>query len=512
MKADQESQENLDLRREVLALAAKHDRQLAEEFLQKLTPNQQETGAEPSGNNPPSGTNLWELPEAGEKRLSLAENLLSTGDVNRALEFADPVLGNVTMSTVDFLTQLRDKDPLAADQRYAAMLANTGGNTLADANTVSVLSSYIFSPHTYVVFQDDGRANARWMRSTPPPAKVDPQLKSAFFQTASAIFLRLQPDQGQAALGIAGKYASLKRLMPLFEQYASPDITKAMRGLFESLSTMVGDDVRQSKDELAQKGLGSQGPPADQERSLLDEIENAKTSDESDQIYFRLALLTLDGNDVRALDYIGKIDDSWFRRQARAWVEWGLLLKAVEKKKVEAALGLARGDELTHIQRVWALTQSAKLLAKTDHYKALSLLDEARSEARLIDRNDLDRPRGLLAVANALRLIDPPQVWEAISDAVEAANWIEGFTGEGGGITQRLASKSQILKKTDAVPDFDIAGLFGEVANSDMDHAVQLAHNFKRDAARVNAVVAISRSVLNEKNAPVAGPQGTRKK
>src|SRR5205085_9084642 len=100
------------------------------------------------------------------------------------LEFADPVLGNVTMSTVDFLTQLRDRDPLAADRRYAAMLANTGGNTLADANTVSVLSSYIFSPHTYVVFEDDGRADARWMRSQPPPAKVDPRLRSALFQTA----------------------------------------------------------------------------------------------------------------------------------------------------------------------------------------------------------------------------------------------------------------------------------------------------------------------------------------
>jgi hypothetical protein len=48
--------------------------------------------------------------------------------------------------------------------------------------------------------------------------------------------------------------------------------------------------------------------------------------------------------------------------------------------------------------RVRALTQTAKLLAKTDHDKALSLLDEANSAARRLDRTDPDRPRGLFAV------------------------------------------------------------------------------------------------------------------
>ncbi len=510
VKADQESNSNLDIRREVMTLAAKRDRQLAEEFLQQLTSEQQENGAEISGNNSPPGNNVWELPEAGEKRLRVAQNLLSAGDVNQALQFADPVLGNATISTVDFLTQLREKDPAAADRRYAAMIANGRNNILSDANTVSVLSSYIFSPHTYVVFNSDGGADASWMRTPSPPARVDPQLRSAFFQAASAVFLRPQapPDRNQSALGIAGTYAAIKRLMPLFEQYASPDVTEAMRGLFESLSTQVSDEVRQRGDELAQKGFDSQGTPADQERSLLDKLEKAKGSDESDQLYFRLALLKLDGNDVRALDYVSKINDSGFRDQARAWVEWGLSLKAVEKKKVEVALGLARNGRLTHIQQVWVLTQSAKLLAKTDHNKALSLIEEARSEARLIDRKDSNRPRGLLAVANTLRLLDQSQMWAAISDAVEAANWIEDFTGEGGAITQYLSSKSQIMKKTDAMPDFDIGVLFSGIANSDPDHAVQLAHNFKGEAPRANALIAIARSVLNERSAAVIEPQG----
>src|SRR5712692_8841392 len=127
--ADKESKEPLNLRRQVLAVVARRDRLLAEEFLQKLKADQEVTKTE---NSKPS---LWELPEALQQRLSLAESLLRTGDIEHALQFADPVLGSVTISTLDFLTGLREKDPLAADRRYAAMLDNTGSNMFADANT-----------------------------------------------------------------------------------------------------------------------------------------------------------------------------------------------------------------------------------------------------------------------------------------------------------------------------------------------------------------------------------------
>src|ERR1041384_2066116 len=107
-----------NLRQEVLKLAVRRDRKLAEEFLEKLKADQQETKAE---NSRPD---LWELPEAWEQRLSLAESLLRTGDIERALQFADPVLGRITISTLDFLTFLREKDRAAADQCYAVMLGN----------------------------------------------------------------------------------------------------------------------------------------------------------------------------------------------------------------------------------------------------------------------------------------------------------------------------------------------------------------------------------------------------
>lgn len=444
----------------------------------------------------------------GEK-IEPRKNLLSTGDIKRALQFADPVLGSVTISTVEFLTQLREKDPVAADQRYAAMLANASGNMLTDANTISLLSSYIFTPHLYVIFDINGDADSYKMRSSFPPANVDPQLRLAFFQLASGVLLRPQPppEQDQSTAGIAGKYLVVKRLLPLFEQNAPKEITEAMRVQFEVLDSLVNDGVRQSENEWVQRGISSEKPLADREQPLLEQIERAKLTDERDELYFKLALLALSKDDLKARFYVSKIDESGFRKRAQAWVDWCLAVRAIEKKKIEMALDVARSGELTHIQRVWLLTQAAKLVAKTDRDKALSLLDDAMAEARRIEGADLDRPRGLLAIANALKVIEPSRAWDAILDAIKAANSTEGFTGEDGVLTLAVNSKSQILKRTEAVPDFDLEGIFGKLAKSDYDRVALLARGFQGEAPRANATIAIARAVLNEKSAPIPTPQ-----
>jgi hypothetical protein len=303
----------------------------------------------------------------------------------------------------------------------------------------------------------------------------------------------------------------VKRLMPLFEQYAPKEITETMRGEFEALNSLVSDGVRQGENEWTQKGISPEKSQADQEHSLFDQIDHARTSDERDQLYFKLALLALSKDDLKARDYVSKIDESWFRKQAQEWIDWGLAVGAIRKKKTDAALELARIGELTHIQRVWLLTQTAKLLAKTDHEKALSLLDDATSEVRRIEGVDLDRPRGLLAIANALKLIEPSRAWDAVFDAVKAANSTEGFTGEDGGITQTIRTPEAVRLSPTAVPDFDIEGIFGKLANDDYERTVELARGYQGEAARANATIAIARSVLNEKSATVPPPRPATK-
>lgn len=497
--APREKQERAHLRTEILTLTARRDRVLAEEFLQKLKTEQQESRVESSR------TNLWTLSDDSQQRLNLAEKLLQSGEVERALQFADPVLGSVTISTLDFLTRLRAKDPAGADQRYASMLANAGSNALTDANTVSLLSSYIFTPRTYVTFDSSGAAESSSPASPFPAANVSAQLRLAFFRTAGAVLLRTQPspEQDRITSGIITTYMVMKRLMPLFEQYAPRELTEPVRGQFNALNSQISDSVREVENDWAQKEIGSEKSSMDREQPLLDQIEHANSSEERDELYFKLALLALSKDDTKARDYAGKIDESGFRQQAQTWIDWGLATRAIKNQKTEIALGLARTGELTHIQKVWILTQSAKLLAKTDRDQALLLLDDATSEARRIDGGDLDRPRGFLAIANALNLVEPSRVWDAIFDAVKAANSAEGFKGEDSVLTLSVTGKNQGWKKTDAVSDFNIEGIFDEVANNDFERAIQLARGFRDEAPRANATLAICRAVLNEKRGSI---------
>lgn len=488
-----------DLRNEVLRLVAPRDRALAQELLEKL--QESESGSEETNSS------MWSLSEAAQHRLSLAEYLLRKGNVERALEFADPVLSHVKISTIEFLTLLREKNPAAADQRYAAMLASTSNNLASDANTVLLLSSYIFTPRTYFVFNTQGAGSYSRSGNTSPPID-SPQLQQAFFQTASLVLLRPQPppDQDQSSTGVAGKFMIVKRLLPLFEQYAPREMVASLRGQFEALNAQVNEDVRRGKTEPRPEEIAPEEEAANLEESLLKEIEQADTSRERDALYFRLALLKLNKDDLKARDYASRIEESGFRKQAQAWVDWSLAVSAIQKKKTDLALELNRTGEFTHIQRVWILTQAAKLFAKAERAKALSLVDAATAEARRIDGGDLDRPRGLFAVADALRVVDPARVSEAIFEAVKAANSTDGFTGEGGMITQTMHAREQIRINPQNIPEFDIEATFSALATDDYQRAVELARGFQAEAPRANATIAIARSMLREPGARNPSP------
>ena len=480
-----------NLRGEVLRLAGRRDRALGEEFLQSLKADQrQDLNGE-------------------DQRLNLARELLTTGDPERALQFAASELGTINMFTVDFLSTLREKNAAAADERYATMLDTAARNVLADANTVSVLSSYIFTPHAYVIFPRGGTSYGNMPGDTAPP-NVAPELRLAFFQTAQAILLlpeaESQPDQQTA--GMDAKYLVMKRLMPFFEQYAPREMADAMRLRFEAVSDMVSDKVRQRNVYRAHVALEDQG--VDPEQAIMEKIGHAKTAAERDRLYFQLADMVSDIDDLRARDFVGKIDDSEFRKQALAYVDASLATHSIYGKKIELALELVHKGELTHIRRVWLLTQLAKLLAKTDRDKSLSLLEDAVPEARRIEGLDPDRPRALLAIANALKLIDPSRTWDSVFEAVKAANSADSFTGEDGNLNILFQARGFSSASDNPVADFDIKGIFSLLAKDDFDQAVELARGFQGEAPRAAAVIAIARAVLSEKNAPV--PKAPAKK
>src|SRR5207237_523856 len=136
------------------------------------------------------------------------------------------------------------------------------------------------------------------------------------------------------------------------------------------------------------RGLGPEKPVTDREQSLLDRIDRAKTSTERDQLNLQLAIYLAGKGELRARDFVGKIDDTDMRNSARSFVDASLASRAIDKKDVDRALEIARTGQLTHLQKAWLLAQTAKLLGKTDREKALMLIDDAATEARRIEPVD----------------------------------------------------------------------------------------------------------------------------
>lgn len=485
-----------NVRGEVLRMAARRDRALGEELLAKLKAEKAQEATEATDK---ARRDPFDTPEGISQRLSLARQLLAT-DVGRALQFADPALVSITREGIDFLTYLREKDAVAADRRYAALVAMAAGNLQSDANTVSLLSTYLFTPHIFVSFTGSGAANTQTSSISEAPV-VAPELRMAFFRTASEILLRplAPPGQDQTSAGIQGKYLMIKRLLPLFEQFAPKEMTEALRGQAEALGSTLPESARERDDDTVREGIRPPQSSEDREKNLLDQIDRAKTSAERDGLYIQLARLRGENGDLRARDYVDKIEDTELRKSVRAFIDATMTLRAVGKKDVDTILELVRTGELTRLQKVWALSQAAKLLAKTDHDKSLTVIEEAATEARRIEGSDADRPRALMAVANALLLSDRSKSWDAVYDAVKAANSAEGFSGEDGLLRISLRTKTIATMRSSTVQDFDVSGIFTELARDDYNRTVELARGFEREAPRATAVIAIARAVLEEK-------------
>ena len=485
-----------NVRREVLRLAARHDRALGEEFLDKLKAQNVD-----AANSATTKRNSTRLNDAMEQRLSVARELLNNGELERALQFADPVLPLVTMESMEFLNAVRDKNATVADARYLALLATTTNNPEADANTVSLLGSYIFTPHLYMVFHGTSTSSSQ-SSDTITPAVVSPEVRNAFFQTAAAILLRPLPAPGQpdpSTAGVDGRYLVIKRLLPFFEQSAPPAMVEALRGNMSALNAIVSDSARRYEDDSLNRGVKTEKPAADREQALLDRLERAKTSEERDAIYIQLVYFFGRTGDLRAREYASKIEDTEVRKQVQAYTDASLAMHFIEKKMPDQALDMAHKGDLTQIQKAWVLTQVAKLLAKTDKDKAADVVDEAATEARRIDVSDPNLPRALMAVAYAVKLVDPARTWDATFDAVKAANSAEGFTGEDGEMVVKFQSKGGSSVHTSDVPDFDLEGLFKDLALQDYDRAVELARGFQGEGPRAVATIAIARAILEPK-------------
>ena len=497
-----------DLRSEVITLAARRDRALGEEFLAKLTDQTNREAAE--GDASTQNTNdSWSTSQAVAKRLTVARRLLDEDQIERALEFAAPVLNQVNEKTISFLSALRAKVPDLADQRFVLLLNRAELDPSSDANTVSGLSSYAFTPGFYVTFSADGSVS--W---TPEENIAAPNLpatvRTRFFQVAGNILLRPlpPPDQDSSSAGRTGKYLVIKRLLPLFDQYA-PNTAAALRSQLTALTGEQLKNLISDHDSLLTQGVQPQVSPANALEKMQDALDHAKTSLERDGIYADVAVVLATQGDARAQDLADKIDNSEWRASVRGYVDLSLIQFAVRKKDAPSVARLAKAGVLSHTQRVWAYTEAARLLMNSDRSRAVDLLEEALAEARRIEADDPNRAGMLIAVATQFLTADRVRAWEIMGEAVKAANGTEEFAGEDVGLNAGLMTESGLKLIEIGGSEFSLAGVFRSLAKEDLTRASDLARSFKHDGPRAVATLALASAVFEkrEKQPAVSGGQ-----
>ena len=491
-----------DLRSEVLRLVAKRDRKLGEEFLKALDEaaekERSEAATEQRLKDP--STRL-----GASQRLQLARRLVEDGEVERAMQFAAPALNTVSIDTIFFLSALREKNAQLADAAYTNLLALAARDPGSDANTVSGLSSYMFTPFLYVTFEHNGGANQARQRGPTPAPNVDATLRNNFLKVAYSILMQplAAPDQDRTTSGQTGKYLVIKRLLPVFEQYAA-DLAPGLRTQMTALASYVPTQMQQGENRAVNVGIQPESEDGDPLQRMQERLDRAKTADERDMIYADYAVALADDGDPRGKELVDKIENTELRKSVKAYTDFQLVQLAVRKKDVPEITRLVKNGELTSVQKVWALTSAAKFVVAQERSRATDLLDEALTESRRISNSDPDRARALTAVAVGLAEVDRVRAWEVLGEVVKAANGAEAYTGEDSRIVSRLQTKMMVVMTNATAEDFDLLAVFRHLARADLLRAIQLAKTFTGESPRAVATLAIARTVLEKRKDPVA--------
>ena len=485
-----------DLRFEVLHAMVRRDRVLFEEFFARLHANQGDDSKKKEVVN-----DSWFLPEAVSKRLEVASALLNDNQVERALELAAPVLNQVNVYTIVFLSELRAKNAEAADRIYGMLLARVEFDPAADANTVSGLSSYIFTPGLYVTFEPGGGTRWRQPDEAPvPPVTVPAALRNRFFQVASNILLQpLSPsDQERGSPERIAKSKVIRRLLPLFDQYL-PDTAASLRAKLVELSSnnSPSREMPDMETRMLTQGINPEPSADDALEQMQKRIDRAKTSPERDTIYAAAAFALVTQGDIRARDIADKIENAERRTQTRQNVDFELVQQALKKKAAGEAFRFAQTGKLSNTQRAAAYIEVARLLRDAEPQRASDMLEDAVREVRRIEGDKPDRAILLVGVANQLVAADRVRAWEIMDEAVKEANRIEGFSGENQ-IHFPFMTSGGVKFRSVGGENFSLTNVFRSLARDDLYRALELARSFKYDAPRANVTLAIASSILEK--------------
>lgn len=422
--------------RKLIQAAATFDRQLARSYIDRYTEEAAAQGGE-------SATASRQPSPQADLNMLLALQLLETdpGLATRVAEKA--VAAAVTSRALEFLGNLRKKDPALANAFFATALQSVRARPGADVNELLLLYTYVFSPTRVLGLTPQGMV----LRQIPGYQRVaqdypvDPRLARQFLQTSAQILVtNAQFRQGNLGPGdwMSGDLYFINLIKPLAARY-----TPSLLGpLSEHGSLLVGylqpeqytrlqSDVERLSRLQTTPGAGAE-KEASAVDSLLKRADALPQSAKRDHLYYMAAMAAVREKQYDAAADIAERVSPEARAKVKEFVGFSIAQQSVSEHQLERAEQWAQRDT-DPARRAYVLTSIAGALvedASRDYARATKFLVEAEQLGSKLDATR-EGISVLLREAEIYSRFDSLRASEALRLAFKATNRNEGFTGDG---------------------------------------------------------------------------------
>jgi hypothetical protein len=391
-RQDNTKEASLKLLTDIIATVSGKNRTLGEEFLQTLETVNQELQA-----NTAQGHN-------NSVRRELAQRALAQGDAQRALELAGIQLNIVNAQNLIFLSKLRGVDASLADAHYATLLNSAANNPLADANTISILASYLFTPNLIVQCNRQGSHSVGQIGPKLPPPSVEKQLYDVFFIVAAQVLLRpLADNENNTTAGVAGTWFISKRLLPLFQRHA-PSLATQIATQINALTPRVEPKMQNLALDYIRSGLSEPTASGGQEISSNNNI----TPEEVAEKQLDEALALAEQGQAEALSLLEQIEADDLD-SARTYIFYLLIKNRIAARKPEEALSFLQESNLTGLVKVWGLSEIALQLKPDSIGTRDIVLAQLRQESSNLSKQSAEALLGLISLTSVESHLFPRQ-------------------------------------------------------------------------------------------------------
>ena len=496
----------------ILSVAQRHDKALADHFLDKLA-----NETERIDNESQRGV-FDDRTARSEQLLNLALAIVEDDPDGAANLAQRSLVDGISFQLQRVLLALRARDKSAADRVFDLSLVRLA-NGFKDASEAQVLASYLFTPGRVFSVGDHNTialaVSAQSLRAVETPAAADPVRARQFLSIMQQILLSLPAPSATANPSLhAQKIVTLTgSLENGFKLYASDlwlPIEHRLALVRPDLPTPLPDS---GLPQVVRERMQTGNPSAEEgelNNLYVTELER-KADKETDPIarkfaYLKAALATAPEDLTRGLSLTAKINEDALRKQATSFLKYRAALVALEKEQPEKAITLAK--EVEPLQRAVLLITAAQRISEARANEsdeqtirrrilALELLSDAEKVLSADKRSDMVL-RLRLGIISALARLDSTRALDSLKEAVVEINKADMFdptdaspprvTGSYGFSVQLTLPRLQ--------GGYGLKDAFVSLARIDFDESIYVASKLNAPTTRGLCMLEIARSVL----------------